>query len=129
MLRVPAPNYRWACHKCEHVNDPGVSECGVCGFPAVISAVDIGKTKDELSAEATLKAQSGGKRWLLTILAYLGLLPLVGVMAFVYALVLAETHSGLLPDSLRPIAFIFAWVAVLVLPVMGARAVWRRFGV
>jgi hypothetical protein len=95
----------------------------------VVSAVDIRKTRDELAADAALKAQSGGKRLLLTVLAYLGLLPLVGVVAFVFALLLAETHGGLLPDSLRPVAFVLAWVAVLVLPVMGARAVWRRFGV
>ena len=123
------PNYRWTCHKCKHVNEPGVAECGACGYPAVISAADIGKTKDELAAEARLKAQSGGKRWLLTVLAYLGLVPVVGVVALFIALVLAESHSGLLPDSLRPIAWILAWVAMLVLPVMGARAVWRRFGV
>ena len=123
-----APTYRWTCHKCEHVNEPGVSGCGACGFPSVVSAIDLGKTRNELAAEA-LNARSGGKRWLLTVLAYLGLLPLVGVTALVFALLLAETHSGLLPDPLRPFAFILAWVAVLVLPVLGARAVWRRFGV
>jgi hypothetical protein len=46
--------------------------------------------------------------------------------SLIFALVLGETHGGLLPDPLRPIAFILAWASVLVLPVLGARAVWRR---
>jgi hypothetical protein len=65
-------------------------------------------------------------RWCLTVLAYLGLLCLVGVVALFFALLFGESHGGLLPYSLRPIAFILAWAAVLVLPVLGARAVWRR---
>lgn len=67
-------------------------------------------------------------RWSLTILAYLGLLVLVGVVAFIIALLLGESHGGMLPDALRPIAFIAAWASVLVLPVLGARIVWRRLG-
>jgi hypothetical protein len=75
------------------------------------------------------RVRSTGMRWFLTGLAYLGLLCLVGVVAFIIALLLGETHGGLLPDALRPIAFVLAWVAVLVLPVLGARAAWRRLGV
>jgi hypothetical protein len=76
-----------------------------------------------------LRVQTAGMRWFLTILAYLGLVCLVGVVALVIALLLAESHSGLLPDALRPYAFVVAWVAVLVLPVLGARTAWHRLGV
>ena len=76
-----------------------------------------------------LRVRSAGMRWFLTILAYLALLGLVGVVAFIMALLLGESHGGLLPDAMRPIAFIAAWAAVLVLPVLGARTVWRRLGV
>ena len=70
--------------------------------------------------------RAASKNALLTILAYLGLLPVVGLPAAVFAFLLGETHGGLLPDPLRPYAFVLAWIAVLVLPVLGARAVWRR---
>ena len=86
------------------------------------SAIDIARGAPETRSQKT----AGPKRWLLTALAYLGLLCVVGVAALIFALLLGETHGGLLPDALRPFAFILAWVAVLVLPVLGARAAWRR---
>ncbi|HKQ25510.1 MAG TPA: hypothetical protein VJT81_13795 [Burkholderiales bacterium] len=76
-----------------------------------------------------MRVQSAGMRWFLTVLAYLGLLCVVGVVAFIIALLLGESHGGLLPDAWRPIAFIVAWISVLVLPVLGAHTVWRRLGV
>ncbi len=119
LLGVYAPNYRWTCHKCRSVNEAGMSACGACGFPAVASADDIAGSS---------RVQLDGMQWFLVVLAYLGLLIVVGIVALLVALLLAETHGGLLPDALRPFAFILAWVAVAVLPVLGARAVWRRLG-
>lgn len=222
-----APNYKWTCHRCEHVNEPGKSACGICGFPSVASGIDIARATGEAVAESRKtrrtrrhvkgmktflvvlpiaiacgvigvmlydyvargpgfllrgiavaafwpallsmlvvakttgtadgvfffgsvaqyfyvwgivslgarilrahppRVQSAGMRWFLTVLAYLGLLCLVGVVALIIALLLGESHGGALPDALRPIAFIFAWASVLVLPVLGARTVWRRLG-
>lgn len=31
---MQAPNYRWACHRCQAANEPGTSQCSSCGFTA-----------------------------------------------------------------------------------------------
>ena len=41
------PTYRWRCHKCELVNEPSISSCAHCGFPAIASAIEIAKAKGE----------------------------------------------------------------------------------
>jgi protein-S-isoprenylcysteine O-methyltransferase Ste14 len=66
-----------------------------------------------------------GVRVTLTAIAYLGLLVVVGIVAIVFALLFGESHGGWLPYPLQPIAFILAFLMELILPVMGARAVWR----
>ncbi len=38
------PSYQWACHRCGATNAPGLDVCRACGFPAVASANEIGKT-------------------------------------------------------------------------------------
>lgn len=30
----PQPDYRWQCHRCRTINEPGVTRCGACGFAA-----------------------------------------------------------------------------------------------
>ncbi len=62
-----------------------------------------------------------------TILAYLLALVVVACIAFVVVIVLAGPHSGLLPYWLEGVVGAAGWLAVLVLPILLARKVWRRF--
>jgi hypothetical protein len=61
-----------------------------------------------------------------TLLAYLLSLVLVAAVALVVVLFVAGPHSGLLPQWAEAIVLALGWIAVLVLPVFPARAVWRR---
>ena len=65
---------------------------------------------------------------LATILAYVVSLVLVAGVAFVVVIVLAGPHSGLLPYWLEGVVGATGWLAVLLLPIMLARKVWRMFG-
>lgn len=67
-------------------------------------------------------------RLLLAVGSYAASLALVAVTAFVVTLVLAGPHAGLLPHWAEVIVLVAGWLAVLVLPVWVARAVWRRVG-
>lgn len=48
-LGMHAPSYRWRCHKCDRVSEPGHSMCAHCGFPAVASGVQIARARGEPS--------------------------------------------------------------------------------
>jgi hypothetical protein len=68
-------------------------------------------------------------RVLLTVLAYLGLVAIVGVTAVILvAVVVGDGHDGLLPEATRPVLLTLACLTALILPVLGARALWRRLG-
>jgi protein-S-isoprenylcysteine O-methyltransferase Ste14 len=67
-----------------------------------------------------------GVRVALTVAAYLGLLVVVGLVALVFALLFGESHGGWLPYPLQPFAFFLAFLMELILPILGARAIWRR---
>ena len=64
---------------------------------------------------------------LATFLTYLLALVVVACIAFVVVIVLAGPHSGLLPSWLEAVVGAAGWLAVLVLPVILAHKVWRRF--
>lgn len=66
-------------------------------------------------------------RLLATAFTYLLVFGVVSVVAFFAVIILAGPHSGLLPAWMETVVLIAGWVAVLVLPVLGARRVWRRF--
>lgn len=61
-------------------------------------------------------------------LAYLAALGTVGVMTFIAAIILAGPHAALLPDLLNTVVLVLGWLAVLGLPVLASRYVWRRLG-
>jgi hypothetical protein len=65
-------------------------------------------------------------RMLLTLLTFIVSLCLVAVAAFVIVMVLAGPHAGLLPQWLEACLLAAGWVAVIVLPVLAARTVWRK---
>jgi hypothetical protein len=46
-MGMKAPDYRWTCHKCGCANEPGISSCAKCDFPAVSDAVDIARARGE----------------------------------------------------------------------------------
>ncbi|MGQ0655588.1 MAG: hypothetical protein ACT4P4_25565 [Betaproteobacteria bacterium] len=65
------------------------------------------------------------KRVVLTALAYLASLVLVAAGALVAVAFLAGPHAGLLPQPAEIAVLVLGWLAVLVLPVLVARRVWR----
>lgn len=67
-------------------------------------------------------------RVLLTGSVYLATLAVVAVLALFIVLVLAGPHSDLLPAAVQVVVLILGWLAVLVIPAMAARLVWRRAG-
>lgn len=67
-------------------------------------------------------------RFVATAVAYIASLVATAALSFFTVLVLAGPHAGLLPSWLELVVLGFGWLAVLVLPVLAARAVWRRLG-
>lgn len=61
-----------------------------------------------------------------TGLAYLVGLIAVAAMASLAVLVLVGPHGGLLPQALYRPVLALGWMAVIVLPVLFARWMWRR---
>ena len=62
---METPSYRWTCHKCDRVNNPGAPLCSSCGFPAVATACEIAKAKGETDPAAEgYKALGKGTGWL-----------------------------------------------------------------
>ncbi|WP_448506038.1 hypothetical protein [Immundisolibacter sp.] len=59
---------------------------------------------------------------------YLAALAVVGALALVVVIVLAGPHSDVLPGAAQGVVVIVGWQAVLVIPAMAARLVWRRAG-
>lgn len=72
--------------------------------------------------------RTGIKRALLTIATYLASLAIVAVATFFLVIFLAGPHGGVLPASFEGVVLVLGWLAVLVLPVLSARFVWRRVG-
>jgi len=67
-------------------------------------------------------------RALLAGVAYLAALAVVGALALLVVMVLAGLHSDLLPGAAQGVVLVVGWLAVLVIPAMAARRVWRRAG-
>jgi hypothetical protein len=64
----------------------------------------------------------------LRLLAWVGSLVLLAPVCFFVVMVLAGPHSSLLPSWLQPAVLVAGWLALLVAPLVIARAVWRRIG-
>jgi hypothetical protein len=67
-------------------------------------------------------------RYVLTALTFVGVLAVAAVLAFVAVMVFAGPHSDILPGPLQVVVYLAGWAAVLALPILAARAVWRRTG-
>lgn len=67
-------------------------------------------------------------KYIATAVVYIVTLAVVAVLSFFTVLVLAGPHAEILPSWLEPVVFVIGWLAVLVLPVLVARLVWRRYG-
>lgn len=65
-------------------------------------------------------------RLLLAVLTYVVSLAVVAVVAFFSTIFLAGPHGGALPEKLQVVILPLAWLAILVLPALAARAVWVR---
>lgn len=66
-------------------------------------------------------------RFLVTSLAFVVLLLATAVAAFFAVIFLAGPHGGVLPPSLHTATLALAWLFVIVIPLAGARWVWRRY--
>lgn len=75
-----------------------------------------------------MKPQGHMLRIVLSLIAYVVALAAVAVIAFFPVIFLAGPHAGLLPGWLEAVVLGLGWLAVLLLPVLAARAVWRRLG-
>lgn len=64
----------------------------------------------------------------LTVLAYVGSLVAVAAVTAFVVLVLAGPHAGLLPQPLEIAVALAGWGVVIAVPIVAARAVWRRLG-
>jgi hydrogenase-4 membrane subunit HyfE len=53
---------------------------------------------------------------------------MIAVITFFMVIFLAGPHSGLLPSWLEGAVLVLGWLAVLIMPVLVARRVWRHFG-
>ena len=62
------------------------------------------------------------------VAAYLGALAIVTPVSWVLVIVLAGPHAGLLPQPFEVAVLIMGWLAILILPALAARAVWRKTG-
>lgn len=67
-------------------------------------------------------------RVLLSLVAYIITVILVAGISFVVVIVLAGPHAGLLPHWLEAAVLGLGWLAVLVIPFLVARKIWRRLG-
>ena len=51
------PEYRWQCHRCRTINDPGVANCTECGFAAYATGYEILGQETPLSASGSESKQ------------------------------------------------------------------------
>ena len=65
-------------------------------------------------------------RALLSLVAYVISLILTAGISFVVVIFLAGPHAGLLPHWLEVVVLCLGWLAILVVPFLAARKVWRR---
>ena len=63
-----------------------------------------------------------------TVAAYLVSLAVTAIFSLFAVLLLAGPHAGRLPSALEPVVLGLGWLAVIVVPLLLARAVWRRWG-
>ena len=84
----------------------------------------------KMARPVTLRAASRGRpvRILLSLIAYAVALVLVASISFVAVIFLAGPHAGLLPGWLEAVVLGLGWLAVLVIPFLVLRRVWRRLG-
>ena len=65
-------------------------------------------------------------RWLLAGLAWLIVAALLAPVCFFGVIFLAGPHSDILPEVLAPVVALLGLATFLGVPVLAARAVWRR---
>jgi hypothetical protein len=65
-------------------------------------------------------------RLVLTAIAWLGTALVLAPLCFFSVLVLAGPHSSILPSRIQPAVLLIGWLIFLVVPVLAARAAWRR---
>jgi hypothetical protein len=53
----PPPDYRWQCHRCKAINDPGAAHCVSCGFAAYATGYEILGQDDPLAAPTSASKQ------------------------------------------------------------------------
>lgn len=67
-------------------------------------------------------------RILLTVLVFALALAICAPLIFLAAMLLAGPHAGLLPQPLEVTVLLCGWLALILLPTLAARALWRQLG-
>ena len=65
-------------------------------------------------------------RYALASLVFVATLLAVAGLALAVVIVFAGPHSDMLPAPLQIVVYVAGWAAILVVPFLAARAVWRR---
>jgi uncharacterized membrane protein len=65
-------------------------------------------------------------RALLTLFAWLLATAILAPVCFFAVIVLAGPHSSMLPSFIQPGVLLLGWLVLLTVPILIARAVWRR---
>lgn len=66
-LGMRGPGYRWRCHKCERVNEPGAGFCTHCRFPAVARGTEVARARGEPNPPGEGYRSLGKPLWLLIL--------------------------------------------------------------
>ena len=84
----------------------------------------------KVARPVTLRQGSRGRtvRILVSFIAYAVTVVLVAAISFVAVIFFAGPHAGLLPGWLEAVVLGLGWLAVLVIPFLVSRRVWRRLG-
>jgi hypothetical protein len=65
-------------------------------------------------------------RWLVAFLTWAASAALLAPICFFLVMLLAGPHSSLLPGPLQPVVLGIGWLIFLAVPILAARAAWRR---
>ena len=65
-------------------------------------------------------------RILLALVAYVVSVAILAPLLFFVVVILAGPHSSMLPSRVQPAVVVLGWLMLVIVPILIARAVWRR---
>lgn len=67
-------------------------------------------------------------RVLVTFIVWSASFAVLAPVCFFVTVLLAGPHSSMIPSWLQPPVWLLGWLVLLVVPILAARAAWRRTG-